>query len=120
MPVHRMLGETVLGGTILGQFIEYLDDLVWGPWMLALLLGSGCYLMLRLDMLPLKNLKFALRCAFGLDTGQKERDGGTDTRKRFSVGRLSGDGGGRISAEDGKTDRAYAGTSSGKNRMTLL
>ena len=117
MPVHRMLGETVLGGTILGQFIEYLDDLVWGPWMLALLLGSGCYLMLRLDMLPLKNLKFALRCAFGLDTGQKERDGGTDTRKRFSVGRLSGDGGGRISAEDGKTDRAYAGTSSGKNRM---
>ena len=72
-----MLGETVLGGTILGQFIEYLDDLVWGPWMLALLLGSGCYLMLRLDMLPLKNLKFALRCAFGLDTGQKERDGGT-------------------------------------------
>ena len=117
MPVHRMLGVTVLGGTILGQFIEYLDDLVWGPWMLALLLGSGCYLMLRLDMLPLKNLKFALRCAFGLDTGQREGDGGTDTRKRFSAGRLSGDGGGRISAEDSKTDRAYAGTSSGKNRM---
>lgn len=65
--VHRMLESTVLGGTVLEQFIEYVDNLVWGPWMLALLLGTGCYLTLRLDLLPLKNLKFALRCAFGLE-----------------------------------------------------
>ena len=54
-----------INGTILGNLIKELDDLVWGPWMLALLLGSGCYLMLRLKFLPLRNLKFALKCAFG-------------------------------------------------------
>lgn len=66
--VHRLSEKLVLGATVLDQFIEYLDNLVWGPWMLVLLLGSGCYLTLRLDLLPLKNLKFALRCAFGLET----------------------------------------------------
>ena len=70
--VHRMLESTVLGGTVLEQFIEYLDNLVWGPWMLVLLLGTGCYLTLRLDLLPLKNLKFALRCAFGLEDCETE------------------------------------------------
>ncbi len=55
--------------SILGNMIRYLDNLVWGPWMLALLLGTGCYLMLRLRFLPLKNLKFALKCAFGMEKG---------------------------------------------------
>ena len=58
-----------INGTILGNLIKELDDLVWGPWMLALLLGSGCYLMLRLKFLPLRNLKFALKCAFGMERG---------------------------------------------------
>ena len=60
------------------KVIQYLDDLVWGPWMLALLLGTGCYLMLRLDLLPLKNLKYAFRCAFGSEPekkGSKKREG---------------------------------------------
>ena len=60
------------------KVIQYLDDLVWGPWMLALLLGTGCYLMLRLDLLPLKNLKYAFRCAFGSEPekkGGKKREG---------------------------------------------
>lgn len=72
IPVHRIPETWILGGGILRQFIEYLDNLVWGPWMLALLLGTGCYLMLRLDLLPLKNLKFAFRCAFGGRRGQME------------------------------------------------
>ena len=38
------------------DFIAWLDDLVWGPWMLALLLGCGCYLMVRMDFFPVKNL----------------------------------------------------------------
>ncbi len=112
--VHRMLEKAVLGGTILDQFIEYLDNLVWGPWMLALLLGSGCYLMLRLDMLPLKNLKFALRCAFGLETEQRDGDGGADTRKQLSGRRFTEDGAGRSFAGDSRRDRAYAGRISGK------
>lgn len=109
-----MLEKTVLGGTILDQFIEYLDNLVWGPWMLVLLLGSGCYLMLRLDMLPLKNLKFALRCAFGLETEQRDGDGGADTRKQLSGRRFTEDGAGRSFAGDSRRDRAYAGRISGK------
>ncbi len=82
--------------------------------MLALLLGSGCYLMLRLDMLPLKNLKFALRCAFGLETEQRDGDGGADTRKQLSGRRFTEDGAGRSFAGDSRRDRAYAGRISGK------
>jgi len=47
------------------KWIDWLDNLVWGPWMLVLLLGTGSYLMLRLRFLPLKNLGYALKCAFG-------------------------------------------------------
>ncbi len=64
--------------------IQYLDDLVWGPWMLVLLLGTGCYLMLRLDLLPLKNLKYAFRCAFGSEPkgkGTKEKSTKKDRKK---------------------------------------
>ncbi len=49
--------------------IEWLDNLVWGPWLILLLLGTGIYLMVRLRFLPLKNLKWALKCAFGGDKG---------------------------------------------------
>ena len=41
------------------KIIKQLDQLVWGPGMLALLLGTGCYLMIRLGFLPLRNLKAA-------------------------------------------------------------
>lgn len=92
--VHRMLEGTVLAGTVIEQFIAYLDNLVWGPWMLVLLLGSGCYLTLRLDLLPLKNLKFALRCAFGMEAekGREDSDGGTgEAYHRGNSGRRAGD-----------------------------
>lgn len=49
--------------------IDRLDSLVWGPWLILLLLGTGLYLMARLKFLPLKNLKWALKCAFGGDKG---------------------------------------------------
>ena len=42
------------------KLIARIDDLVWGPWTLLLLLGTGIYLMLRMHFLPLRNLKFAL------------------------------------------------------------
>ncbi len=47
--------------------LKWIDDLVWGPWMLLFLLGTGCYLMLRLRFLPIRKLKFALCCAVGLE-----------------------------------------------------
>jgi AGCS family alanine or glycine:cation symporter len=41
--------------------LKQIDNLVWGPVMLALLLGTGIYLTIRLKGLPLKKLKTALR-----------------------------------------------------------
>ncbi len=55
--------------------LETADDLVWGPWMLALLLGTGIFLMLRMRFLPLKNLKYALRCAV-YSNAEKGAEGG--------------------------------------------
>lgn len=52
--------------------VEWLDSLVWGPWLILLLLGTGIYLMVKLKFLPLKNLKWALACAFGGDKGNRK------------------------------------------------
>ena len=49
--------------------IRQLDNLVWGPWLILLLLGTGIYLMVRLRFLPLKRLKWAFGCAFGKNGG---------------------------------------------------
>ncbi len=51
----------------IGEWIRKLDDLVWGPWLLWLLLGTGIYLMVSLRFLPFKNLKYAFACALGRD-----------------------------------------------------
>ena len=45
-------------------FLQQTDRIVWGPWLIFLLLGTGCYLMLSLRFLPLKNLPAALRRVF--------------------------------------------------------
>ncbi len=66
--------ETAFTG--IGTLIEKTDDLVWGPMMLVLLLGTGVYLMLRLRFLPLKNLKFALLCAVGAKDKRGDKGGG--------------------------------------------
>lgn len=57
------------------DYIKKIDDLVWGPWMLLLLIGTGCYLMLQLRFLPLKNLKFALLSAVGKEAGLENEKG---------------------------------------------
>ncbi len=49
----------------IGDILKWIDDLVWGPWMLLFLLGTGLYLMIRLRFLPVRRLKFALFCAVG-------------------------------------------------------
>lgn len=57
----------------IAYYIEMVDNLVWGPWMLVLLIGTGCYLMLQLRFLPLKNLKFALLCAVGKENADQKK-----------------------------------------------
>ncbi len=55
------------------ELIKRIDNIIWGPWLLFLLLGTGCYLMVSLQFLPLKNLKYAFRCAFGGEKGKGEK-----------------------------------------------
>lgn len=45
--------------------IESLNNLVWGPWLPALLMGSGIYFMIKLKFLPIRRIPFAFRWAFG-------------------------------------------------------
>lgn len=45
-------------------FLQQTDRIVWGPWLIFLLLGCGCYLMISLFFLPLRNLLAALGLVF--------------------------------------------------------
>ena len=65
----------------LKTLIARADDLVWGPWMLMLLLGTGIYLMVRMRFLPLKNLKYAMKCAV---SGESKDSGGKGGISSFS------------------------------------
>ncbi|MCM1100534.1 MAG: amino acid carrier protein [Clostridium sp.] len=59
---------------MIAEWMAGLDELIWGPWLLVFMLGTGAWLMLRLRFLPVKRLKFALRCALGLEP-EYMRDG---------------------------------------------
>lgn len=42
-----------------------INDAVWGPFTLALLVGTGLYLMIGLRFMPLRQLGYAVRAALG-------------------------------------------------------
>lgn len=73
-------------GIFMSEWIKRADELVWGPWLLVLLLGTGVYLMLRLKLLPIHNLRYALLCALGREKGKKEQD---EKRNTSSEGKVS-------------------------------
>lgn len=50
-------------------FIGKLNSLVWGPYMLVLLVGTGLFLTIRLKFMPFRYLGYALKLAFS-----KEQD----------------------------------------------
>ena len=41
-----------------------INNFVWGPVMLALLVGTGIFLTVRLHFLPWRNLVYAIRMIF--------------------------------------------------------
>lgn len=53
------------------EILERIDAVVWGPWMLALMLGTGLYLLVRMRFLPFRNLGYALRCVVGKEKGER-------------------------------------------------
>lgn len=66
------------------NLLQQADRIIWGPWLIYLLLGTGCYLMLTLRFLPLKNLFPALRLVF-----QPESRKGTEGRGVSSFSSLT-------------------------------
>lgn len=59
----------------MGQKMQRIADLVWGPWSLALFLGTGTYLMIRMRFLPIRNLGYALKCAIGHESKKSTEEG---------------------------------------------
>lgn len=55
--------------------LNAVNELLWGPGTLALLLGTGVFLTLRMRLLPWRRLGFALRSALGREARQAGRDG---------------------------------------------
>lgn len=63
------------------EWIQKADELVWGPWLIGLLLGTGIYLMVKLRGLPVRRIGYALRCALG---GEKEQTAGSGKKGAVS------------------------------------
>jgi len=55
--------DNLIAGS-LSNFISILNDFVWGPWMLVLLVGTGLFLTLRLRFMQFYTLPYALKLAF--------------------------------------------------------
>lgn len=74
-------------------WLRRLDDLVWGPVLLVFLLGTGVLLMVGMDFLPLRNLGWALKCAFGLEKKnlRTDRNRGNQDRNPNGIGNRNPD-----------------------------
>lgn len=55
--------------------VRWLDEAVWGPVMIALMLGTGIFLTVRLRFLPWRNLGYALRISLSRASRQKSGSG---------------------------------------------
>ncbi|MCH5268599.1 MAG: sodium:alanine symporter family protein [Lachnospiraceae bacterium] len=59
----------------LGELLTVIDDFVWGPVMLVLLVGTGIFLTIRTKALCWRNLPYALRSVLSKEARQKKGDG---------------------------------------------
>lgn len=55
----------------INQLVNDIDSFVWGPVMLALLVGTGVFLTLKLRFLPWRNLPYALKKVLGREARSK-------------------------------------------------
>lgn len=56
--------------------ISQVDDFVWGPFMLVLLVGTGIFLTIRLRFAPWRNLGYALKMTLSKEARTKSRGEG--------------------------------------------
>lgn len=64
----------------MAELFNRLDAFLWGPWMLALMLGSGLFLLFRLHFLPIRNLGYALCCVMGWDENGSKNENKNEKR----------------------------------------
>jgi AGCS family alanine or glycine:cation symporter len=55
-------------------FVSWLDNVVWGPLMLILIVGTGLFLTVRLKFRPWRNLGYALKSIFAKRDDTKTGD----------------------------------------------
>ena len=67
----------------LEKILSTIDDFVWGPVMLILLVGTGIFLTIRTRFLGWRNLWFALKSGLGKEARRKEK--GTGDISPFSA-----------------------------------
>ena len=60
---------------MLSDVLVKIDDFVWGPVMLILLVGTGVFLTIRTKALCWRNLPYALRCVLSKEARQKKGEG---------------------------------------------
>ncbi len=60
----------------LAHVISQVDDFVWGPFMLVLLVGTGIFLTIRLRFAPWRNLGYALKMTLSKEARTKSRGEG--------------------------------------------
>jgi len=56
----------------MNTFLAEFASLMWGPWLLILLLGTGCWLTIRLKGIQLRQLFYSLRLTF---SGERKGEG---------------------------------------------
>ena len=58
------------------EILTKIDDFVWGPVMLILLVGTGIFLTVRLQFYPWRNLGYALKSVLSKEARTKKRGEG--------------------------------------------
>lgn len=58
------------------EIVSAVDDFVWGPAMLVLLVGTGIFLTIRTGFLPWRNLPYALKSTLSKEARTKSRGEG--------------------------------------------
>ncbi|MBO8168242.1 MAG: sodium:alanine symporter family protein [Thermoanaerobacteraceae bacterium] len=61
--------------TAVTEFFNMLSKWVWGPYMLALLVGTGIFLSVRMRFLQIRKLPYALKLVFSKNEGNAEEEG---------------------------------------------
>lgn len=67
----------------LGEILDAIDGVVWGPVMLVFLVGTGIFLTVKLNFLPWRNLPKALKMVFSPES--RKTDKGTGDISPFSA-----------------------------------